>query len=362
MLELLNQVEIKQVVEATEPGEGHASLLAALRKRYPGRSFDLVASRFDRRQDGGLVDQGGQRHAESYKDWMRAEFEAAGENAQKVWEKHKDAGLIFTEWRGHTLYITIPFGPAPEDFYQLEVAVWSEIMIQAAFGFVAPAGLHGLINPFFVNDINKLEVTPPRYLFKRLTNLRQFVKEMEEVEMAKRQRDLPETESKRILVNRAVPGRAELEVQKVPFLQKCPDWLARPMRERRFLQDWRESSAGAGGRTICRHWFLQIEDFRGSEGRQMGFTPQWSDADGGKNLPEIAANHHRSVYGLMEALEDFDRRAGYPFAWFFYMLHRNRMDGDVGEMVAEGVKAERIRLPAVDEKVLLRWHGDQYGF
>jgi hypothetical protein len=44
------------------------------------------------------------------------------------------------------------------------------------------------------------------------------------------------------------------------------------------------------------------------------------------------------------------------------MLHGNRINFSAGEAVAEALKQSRIRLPEHDEKVLLRWYKDEYGF
>jgi hypothetical protein len=70
----------------------------------------------------------------------------------------------------------------------------------------------------------------------------------------------------------------------------------------------------------------------------------------------------RPIFSLMDALEKFDREAGYPFAWFFYMVHGNRMGRNVGEKVIEGLKTGKIGLPENDKRVLLRWGEHPYRF
>lgn len=65
---------------------------------------------------------------------------------------------------------------------------------------------------------------------------------------------------------------------------------------------------------------------------------------------------------LMDRIEAIDREVGLPFAWFFLMTHGNRVDPDVGEAIALGLREARVRLPDRDAKVLLRWADQRYGF
>jgi hypothetical protein len=58
--------------------------------------------------------------------------------------------------------------------------------------------------------------------------------------------------------------------------------------------------------------------------------PQWADADGGLDLPEIKSSLEASPYGVIEYLDQFDQQVGYPFAWYFYMLHGNRVTSSAG--------------------------------
>lgn len=53
----------------------------------------------------------------------------------------------------------------------------------------------------------------------------------------------------------------------------------------------------------------------------------------------------------------------YPFSWFFYMVHGNRIGAAAGGIVAKAIIAGEMKpLPEHDEKVLLRWAEQQYGF
>ena len=62
-----------------------------------------------------------------------------------------------------------------------------------------------------------------------------------------------------------------------------------------------------------------------------------------------------SVHFLMERIEAVDREIGLPVGWFFLMTHGHWVDPDVGLAIAQGLKAQRVRLPDPDAGVLLRW-------
>jgi len=142
----------------------------------------------------------------------------------------------------------------------------------------------------------------------------------------------------------------------------APDWIDAPRGEIRFLRDWAESSAGGSGARLCEHWSLQLYDYTHDGKRHMGFTPLWAAADGGLKLPKIEARKCATDAFLMERLEQFDRKAGYPMAWFFYLVHGNRLSYQVGDRVAKGIQEGRIALPGHDAKVVMRWHERPYGF
>ena len=151
--------------------------------------------------------------------------------------------------------------------------------------------------------------------------------------------------------------------QSVPFFELYPDWLEQPPYELRFLRDWEQSSAGRGGHRLCDHWFLRLMDYVNHEGRRvLGFIPQWADSDGGTDLPRITADEEASVFGIMAEVERFDTQTGYPFSWYFYMLHDNRVAPSVGRVLARGLREGRIRLPEGDEAVLMQWDKRPYVF
>ena len=325
MIQIPNAQEISRLVETINPSEEHQSLVETLHRQYP--DFMRVALRRGwSRIDKGLANSDGKIISPSFPEWITREYEAAGKDARKVYEKHKDKGLVLTEWRGETIYFTWAFGPRAADFYQLEIDYEQEETDREAFDIFPPEDLYDLLNPFS-HGVDKKVVSPGRYRLEKLTNIRTFVKEMGELKKNEQNR------------RGFVP-------------------------ENRFLQDWEESSLGQEGHILCHHWFLELRDYTDpKKERHMSFIPQWADAAGGeKRLPRITADDFRSAYGLMEALENFDSMVGLTFGWYPYMLHGNRIDHTVGHTIAAAIREKRICLPERDSKVLLRWDERSYGF
>ena len=373
-MELLNINELTRLAAAAPYDSSHAGLLSAFRDRYPDVEFNLAGTGGEwGLRDHGLVDAVGDKIADDFGEWARAEFEAIGQNIRFLWEKYKDAGLILTEIRGTRIYIAVPYSSEPDGFSQIEIEASHEVMALHAFPndlWGPPEDLDDLCFPTLLLPIqDQRELSPWTYKFSRLTNTRHFLKEMVEVEHQNRLTQLPEMEQK-IIHTTSVTECEQVgpvcwdineEVRDIPFLEMFPDWLNRPLPGARFFQDWQESSAGAW--RLCDHWRLELCDYTEADGkRHMCFIPQWADADRGLELPEISPDYEASPYGVMESLLQFDEQLGVKFGWYFYALHGNRISGSAISVVARGIKEGKIRLPERDEKVVLRWAENSYGF
>ncbi|MFJ1258775.1 hypothetical protein [Cupriavidus sp. CuC1] len=55
-------------------------------------------------------------------------------------------------------------------------------------------------------------------------------------------------------------------------------------------------------------------------------------------------------------------RVGHAFAWFFFMLHGNRLGSWAGEQILAEAEAGTIVLPEYDYRVLKDWSREPYGF
>lgn len=95
----------------------------------------------------------------------------------------------------------------------------------------------------------------------------------------------------------------------------------------RLLNDWDHSSAGQSGAVFYEHWYLEFHDNLGykkdSQTRRLSAIPGWCTR---KKLSVVEVKEKDTVHLLMDRLVKFDEKAGHPFAWYFYMLHGNRIE------------------------------------
>ena len=365
--EIININEVTTICQSTSVTPDDIGLLAALNSRYPDTPFKLISKSSGRTWDVGIIDDIGTRITDNLGAWIDQELTLTNNDARAVWEKYKDKDMIRTEREGSSLFLTAPFGPDPDQFYQLEILSGEEVTTQLLFDpkdMFPPEDRHDLINGhyFLLSEKEQRVLSPARYEFRNLINVRHFVKSLVERYKQNRLTEYPELQKKVVRVQNMDLDAGEQATSDVPFLDLCPDWLERLPSEYRLFQDWAESSAGRGGRRFCDHWWLEAGTWKENGEQQYSLIPQWSDADGGLDLPEITPDWEASPYGVMESLSRFDKQVGYPFAWYFYMLHGNRISNSAGGIIANAIKDGLLNLPGHDKDVLMRWRTTQYGF
>ena len=136
-------------------------------------------------------------------------------------------------------------------------------------------------------------------------------------------------------------------------------WDRQPGCARRLFSHWMLSSAGRSGARLCEHWVMKISDYTDSKGaRSMSLVPVWATT---LKLAEVEGRQG-SDYELFGQLERLDRRIKVPFAWYFFMLHGNRVDATAGERLLKAAEAGLIALPEHDWRILKAWQSNPYGF
>lgn len=364
-MELLNARELATRVKEVSYEPSHADLVDALRSCYPDSEVIYVAARGDWTCDTGRLLAGSREVASDWRQWAEAKYAAAGGDARKVWLRHRARGLMVTEIAGESIYLAVPYGSAADAFFQIEIEARHEVTKRYLFNrekYAGPQNLVDILDPIFPGQaVVQQEVTPWVYCFQRLTDIRRFVRDVAVNHQERQKSNFPDLAQKTVQMV-TLDGSTVIN-QSVPFFELYPDWLEQPPYELRFLRDWEQSSAGRGGHRLCDHWFLRLMDYVNHEGRRvLGFIPQWADSDGGTDLPRITADEEASVFGIMAEVERFDTQTGYPFSWYFYMLHDNRVAPSVGRVLARGLREGRIRLPEGDEAVLMQWDKRPYVF
>lgn len=364
-MEILHKDKIAEILAHTPYQEDHAPLMKALRFAYPGWEFVLAGIQGEYRAAGQkLLTAEGDVIADDFESWVRAKYEAMGQDVRSVWENHKDAGMVLAERRRTRLVVVGPYGPEPDAFMQMDVDVKHETTGRYAFennSWSTPDCLRDLLQP--MTDLApERELSPRTYELSAVTDIRRFVRDMVDIYRVERQAMLPEVEKKMVhCLDIDVPQQRR--PRSVPFLDIHPDWAEWEHPCTRLFRDWQESSAGQFGYRFCDHWFFSMNDYTDNDGkRHMSVIPRWADADRVRDLPTIRLDEEDSSIDAFNMLCDFDDRAGYKFAWYFFMLHGNKINAGAALAVVRGVQNCSIWLPERDERVLMRWHQRIYGF
>lgn len=301
-----------QGIAGISPDAGIAGLEADL-KRLAGLDFKWVLTRGNWHRLGGVVDAG--RHPLSSNIAQWAERESGGGLEQLI-ARHGDRGYFATRLAGQSHYFTAVQGDNPEDFLQLEIEELQEVIDRPLFDPEwQPESLEEFIDPPDPPRLDPAPVGRPYYLFRRL------------IPVAELLREAPQE-------NRALANL------------------------RRFFDDWRQSSAFEG-EPFCRHWVLALREYLDSDGEQrLSARPLGTFA--GKP-PELPADEAIQGAELANAIHGYDRRLGYPFAWYFALVSSKGANFPLAEAVLRDQMGAYDYLPARDLKVLRRWEEWPYG-
>lgn len=356
---LPDAASLETVLAGLNATSADADLLPALAAAFPG--FEFGVARIDDDYWGdtrSVIRPDGTRLGE-LRPWMIAELAKENGDVTAVWQRLKETALQITEWRGTSAFVSTPTGQGSADYVQ--IALGREIEWRA--GPVVnpkyrPFGKEELLDPNWprqdeLSEADRL-VGPVYRLLGRaggaVIHVRSFLDRCGRIEREKREAKRPELE-RRVIREIGPDG-----IRETPFLEAVPDWFAFVPRELRFFADWEQSSAGA--QRVFAHWALDIRDYTHKGEREVGFIPRPLRPPKERLLmtPDV------SVHLLMDRIEAVDREVGLPFGWFFLMTHGHWVDPDIGQVIAAGLRDQRVRLPDRDARVLLRWADKPYGF
>lgn len=340
---------------------GHASLQAALRRNAPLCNAKLATTRggswLSRRK---VLTAAGDLVADDHEAWLEVQCAADGGNAGRTLHRLARLDYRLTECEITTLYLTHDAGGPQDNFIQLTVYQEDEFVDRRMFD---PAGGHWWRDPKDVNDLRQASEEGPRfdnegrrryrpsaYRLARAVEIAAFMKEAVAVDAARRA-----VQRQRTLV--VTDGGGQTRHMTVEELD--PEGARYAWPGQRLLDDWTLSSAGRDGARVCDHWVFQTSDYTDPKGeRLLSVVPAWTNV---RRIAEIA-RAPRSVYELFGKLESIDSRLGVPFAWYFYMLHGNRVHAWAGRRILEGAEDGKIVLPEHDYRVLKNWYERPYGF
>ncbi|MEW5823973.1 MAG: hypothetical protein AB1766_06455 [Pseudomonadota bacterium] len=285
---------------------GHAALLERLQAALPERRFTAVLSRGGWHRPAGIYRSDGTRVSADVEPWLDAAWRDCDEDGAAFVEAWQDEKLLVSRLRGQTHYFVAPTGEGPLDFLQLEIEEMQEEIERPLVDPTAPPGdLCDLLEPPRPPRWPHTPLGAPFYVPRRLTDIRRFV--------ATLRGPRPE-----------------------------------PSGVERFADEWAASSA-AMHTPFWQHWLLacteHIDRFHQMQ-RGARILPVATPEK--PILPDPGAP-------LAPILRDFDRRAGYPAAWYFHMIAGARVPHTLatrfGRDWAQGLRY----LPDRDAERVLNW-------
>jgi hypothetical protein len=288
------------------------STLQALNPDYPVR---LVKTDEEWYRLGGIVDKEGNRIASDLIEWTERTYIECGKNLQTLIDHAREQKLIATRQTGNTLHFVVQTGNKAEQFIQIDIDKTHEIADRFLVSeYNPPEDLEEFIDPLEPEYVETFCIGTPRYSYRRKTDVEIFMAEINKYH------------SEEHPVQRFMD-----DWNRSSALQKAvlsDDWIVRPFRH-----------TGRFGEQIINIEIINI---------QQKHLPQLDDINGKKGI------------SLQNLLTRFDRQAGYPFAWFFYMVKGKLVSPDSGVAVFKDVSGDFSYLPERDVAVLKDWVNTPY--
>ena len=125
----------------------------------------------------------------------------------------------------------------------------------------------------------------------------------------------------------------------------------------RFMDDWNRSSALQKA-VLSDDWIVRPFRHTGRFGEQQINVEIVNTQR--KNVPQLDDISGKKGVSLHNLLTRFDRQAGYPFAWFFYMVKGKLVTPQSGVAVFKDISGDFSYLPERDVAVLKDWINTPY--
>lgn len=351
---------LSATVAACAPSASHAALLKAVGKLdgMAGVRLALVEGGRGRisLSKRKVVSATGEVIADDHQQWLEQQVRIDSGNVLDAYKRLKDKDLRLSCCHLENVYLVVNRGPSQNEFLQIEVRLEDEVQDRRLFPsrlYRAPAELHDLTEPFEsepLPDEQQARVRPLAYSLYGVFDVHRFVA------LASADDSLNRSEFRQKQFVRSTHGSTG---DNVSSTEAFPGWDAAPIRAERIFADWSESSAGRSGARLSEHWTLHLNLHKDTRTQvyHANYVPAWTT-----KLKLAAVKPASSIYRLYGDLQKLDGRVGVPFAWFFFMLHGNRIPDAVGEQVIAGAESGEIVMPEHDYRVLKRWQAHTYGF
>ena len=307
--------DLSAVCRKVAPDPRHMSLVEMLGTILPDHSFHHAMTRADWHRIGGLVDANHKRIAKGLRHWAENESDF---NMFALYEKYGAQGHLTTRLDGQTHYFVAATGKRAAEFIQLEIEELVEVIDHPLFiGDQVPDDIEELLDPpaAFAARLEPVMMAPSHYEFHSLTDVSELVSE----QLASEGSDL---------------------------------------RYIRFLDEWNKSSAGTKTH-FCNHFVLRLLPFRDRFGEyktEATPLPVTKMAVPGDSAVTLNGTE------LANFLHGYDKKAGFPMAWYFAMLTQKEIWPHIAMTVYREHQGKYRYLSDRDVAVLERWIRSPYSF
>jgi len=307
--------QLAKLCKHTLPGQNDDALLAKIQALVPDYAVRLARTGSEWYRLGGIVDMHGNRIANDLVEWTERTFIECGKDLQTLIDYTHSQQLIATRQTGNTLYFVIQTGNRAEDFIQLDIDKIREMSDRLlASNVMPPEDLEDFIDPLKPECIDTFGIGSARYAYRRKTDVTVFMSEINKY-----------------------------------HLDKHP--------VQRFMEDWDRSSIQAKA-MLSDDWIVRPFRHTGRFGEQQINVEIINTQT--KNLPQLDDIQGKKGLALQNLLTRFNRQAGYPFAWFFYMVKGKLVSPHCGVAVFKDISGDFSYLPERDAAILTDWINTPY--
>lgn len=311
----LDGQQLAKICKQTLPDPDDELLLSKLQSLNPGYPIRLAKTGEEWYRLGGIVDMDGNRIANNLIEWTERTYIECGKNLQTLIDHAREQQLIATRQTGNTLHFVIQTGSKAEQFIQIDIDKTHEMSDRLLVnGDNPPEDLEEFIDPLDPECVETFCIGTSRYSYRRKTDVSIFMDEINKYHIA------------------------EHPVQ-------------------RFMDDWNRSSALQKA-DLSDDWIVRPFRHTGRFGEQIINVELINTQQ--KNLPQLEDIGGKKGIALHNLLTRFDRQAGYPFAWFFYMVKGKLVSPHSGVAVFKDISGDFSYLPERDVAVLKDWINTPY--
>lgn len=307
--------DITECCKKIIPDQTDEQLLQRLQQLVPDFPVRLAMASDEWYRLGGVADMDGNRMAGDLTEWTERTYLECGQNLQILIDYAIEQQLIATKQTGKTLYFVVQTGPKAEDFTLIEIDKSQEVADRLLVNELCPPeDLEEFIDPLQPFPVESFAFGHSRYSYRCKTDVKLFMEALNE------------------------RHPAEHPVQ-------------------RFMEDWNRSSAGQK-HVMSNEWIIRPYRHTGRFGEHI-VNAEIINVHL-HSLPQLENIADKKGNALNNALNRFDRRAGYPFSWFFYMVKGQLVTTHHADAVYRDITGDYAYLPKRDEAILRDWIANPY--